>query len=92
MIKSFRHKGLKSFFFTSSKKGIQADHGQKIGDILDRLDAAEVISDMRFPGSDLHRLKGSLNQFWSIRVSGNWRIIFEFKDGDAYVVDYLDYH
>jgi len=47
---------------------------------------------MNFPGSGLHALKGELDGFWSIRVSGNWRIIFKFEAGDAYDVDYTDYH
>jgi len=33
-----------------------------------------------------------LSSFWSVRVSGNWRVVFRFDDGDAYDVDYLDYH
>jgi proteic killer suppression protein len=92
MIKSFRHKGLEEFFYDGSKKGIQPIHAVKIGDILDRLDAAQTVDDMRFPGSGLHPLKGNLNGLWAIRVSGNWRITFSFYEGDAYVVDYQDYH
>ncbi|MGA3230617.1 MAG: type II toxin-antitoxin system RelE/ParE family toxin, partial [Candidatus Binatus sp.] len=30
--------------------------------------------------------------FWSVSVSGNWRVIFRFEDGEALDVDYLDYH
>ena len=29
---------------------------------------------------------------WSVTVQANWRVTFRFSDGDAYVVDYLDYH
>ena len=47
---------------------------------------------MNFPGSNLHPLKGALKSFWAVKVSGNWRVIFKFKDGDAYKVDYIDYH
>ena len=56
------------------------------------LSAAKEIRDMNFPGSDLHRLKGNFEGFWSVTVSGNWRVIYQFKDGDAYNVDYVDYH
>ncbi|MDE2143579.1 MAG: type II toxin-antitoxin system RelE/ParE family toxin [Elusimicrobia bacterium] len=91
-IKSFRHKGLEAFFLTGSKRGIQPDHADKLGDILDRLDGAAVVGDMAYPGSHLHPLKGNLDGHWSVRVSGNWRVIFRFEDGDAYVVAYLDYH
>ena len=44
------------------------------------------------PGYQLHELKGKLKGHWAISVSGNWRIVFSFKDGDAYVVNYEDYH
>jgi len=92
VIKSFRHKGLESFFYDDSKKGIQAKHAQKLGDILDMLDAAKVVQDMNFPGSDLHPLKGDLKGMWAVRVSGNWRITFTFHEGNAYIIDYTDYH
>lgn len=92
MIKSFRHKGLQNFFFDGTKKGIQPKHAEKLADILDLLDAASEIKDMTFPGSDLHPLKGDLQGFWSVKVSGNWRVIFRFENGDAFDVDYVDYH
>ena len=92
VIKSFQHKGLERFFYDGDKRGIQAQHTQRIADILDRLDASVVVQDMSFPGSGMHRLKGTLKNHWSVRVSGNWRITFRFEDGNAYVVDYQDYH
>ena len=92
MIKTFTHKGLEDFFFDGTKKGIQAVHAQKLADILDRLDASHVVEDMRYPGSDLHQLKGPLMGFWAVKVSGNWRVVFTFKEGNAYQVNYLDYH
>lgn len=92
MIKSFRHKGLESLFFDGTKKGIQPEHAVRLGDILDRLDAAAEIGDMDYPGAVLHPLKGDLKGHWSVKVSGNWRVTFRFKDGDAYAVDYIDYH
>jgi proteic killer suppression protein len=60
MIKTFTQKGHEDFFFDGTKKGIQAAHAQKLADILDRLDAPHVVEDMRYLGSDLHQLKGSL--------------------------------
>ncbi len=92
MIKSFRHKGLQRFFLDGTKKGIQPKHAEKLADILDTLDAASEIRDMRFPGSDLHPLKGDFRGFWSVRVSGNWHIVFRFENGDVFNVDYIDYH
>lgn len=92
VVKSFHHKGLQRFFFDGIKKGIQPKHAEKLADILDLLDAASEIKDMNFPGSDLHPLKGDLRGFWSVKVSGNWRVIFRFERSDAFDVDYLDYH
>jgi proteic killer suppression protein len=92
VIKSFDHRGLERFFYDGVKRGIQAAHEQRIADILDRLDAAVTIQDMNYPGSNLHQLKGRLKGVWSVKVSGNWRVTFKFQDGNAYVVDYKDYH
>ena len=92
MIKSFVHKGLGNYFYTGVKKGIQAKHAQKLSDILDRLEASGDVRDMKYPGSDLHQLKGKMKGNWAVKVSGNWRIVFNFKEGDAYNVDYIDYH
>ena len=92
MIKSFKHKGLEDLYFDGSKKGINANHAQKLIDILDRLDAITDIRDMRYPGADLHQLKGNFKEFWAVKISGNWRVIFKFINSDAFEVNYLDYH
>jgi proteic killer suppression protein len=87
-----KHKGLEDFFYTGKKKGIRPEHSDKIGRILDRLNAASDIMDMNYPGSYLHKLSGKLKDLFSVRVFGNWRIFFKFIDGDAYIVNYDDYH
>jgi proteic killer suppression protein len=60
--------------------------------ILVALDTSLKIGDMDIPGFKLHPLKGRLKGRWSVSVSGNWRITFEFREGNAYVLDYEDYH
>ena len=92
MIKSFRHKGLRRFFETGSTAGIQTAHARKIRLELTALETASIIEDMAVPGFHLHPLKGNRKGQWSITVSGNWRITFEFRDGNAYLLDYEDYH
>lgn len=92
MIKSFKHKGLENFFYYGTKKGIKPEHASKLERILDRLNASSDLKDMNYPGSNLHALSGDRKGQYSLRVSGNWRIIFEFVNGDAYIVDYDDYH
>jgi proteic killer suppression protein len=92
MIKSFKHKGLEDFFYTGKKKGIKPEHAARVERILDRLNASSEIRDMNYPGSDLHKLVGDKKGQYAVRVSGNWRIFFEFVNGNAYIVDYGDYH
>jgi proteic killer suppression protein len=92
MIKTFKHKGLEQFFYTGTKKGIRPEPAGKLERILDRLNAANDLKDMNYPGSNLHVLSGDLKGQYSVKVSGNWRVIFEFENGDAYIVDYDDYH
>ena len=92
MIKSFLHKGLKRFYETGSKSGIQTKHAKRLRMQLTALDTAVTIDDMDIPGFKLHALKGKDRGRWSIWVNGNWRITFEFRDGHAYVLDYEDYH
>ena len=92
MIKTFKHKGLKKFFETGKLSGIQPEHKQKLRIRLIALDTATSIEDMDTPGWRLHSLKGDRQGLWAIDVNKNWRIVFEFKDGNAYIVDYEDYH
>jgi toxin HigB-1 len=92
MINSFKHKGLETFFISGNKKGIIPERASKLARILDRLDASPLVKDMNLPGYKLHRLTGKEKNTWSVWVNGNWRVTFFFKDGDAYIVDYRDYH
>lgn len=92
MIISFKHKGLKNFFVTGSKAGIVAAHEKRIKVILQRLNAAISAKDMNTPGMNFHQLSGNLNGFYSVSVSGNWRIIFKFDEKNAIDVNYIDYH
>lgn len=92
MIKSWRHKGLKRFYETGSKAGIQPKHAETLRMLLLQLASATKAEDMNTPGNYFHSLKDNLDGFYSVRVSGNWRIIFRFEGTDAELVDYIDYH
>jgi proteic killer suppression protein len=92
MIRTFQHKGLRAFFYTGTTKGIRADHAKRLRSILLALDIAMCPDELSLAGLKLHPLKGDLNQYWSVWVSGNWRIIFRFIENDIELVDYLDYH
>ena len=92
MIRSFRHPGLEKFFHSGSKAGIQPKHADKLGIQLFALNRAKSAKDMDAPGWNLHPLHGELLGHWSIKVNGNWRLIFAFEGDDAILVDYRDYH
>ena len=92
MIKSFIHKGLKKFYQTGNKAGIQAEHSERLRLILAQLNQAKTIQDMDIPFLKLHELKGDRKKIWSVTVRANWRITFQFHEGDAEIVNYKDYH
>ena len=92
MILSYRHKGLKKFFESGNLAGIQPSHAKRLRMQLAALDTAQTIEDMEIPGFRLHSLKGTDRGRWSIWVNGNWRITFEFQNGNALILDYEDYH
>ena len=92
MIKSFKHKGLELFFKTGNSKGINFEHTKKLRRILAILDEITDMSELNFDSYCLHQLKGDLKNLWAMRVNGNWRITFEFKEENVYIVDYQDYH
>jgi proteic killer suppression protein len=92
MIKTFRHRGLKRLFEDGDSSKIRTDQVKRIADVLAHLDTALRPRDVDLPGYRLHPLKGELKGRWSVRVSGNWRIVFRFEDGDVFDVDLTDYH
>lgn len=92
MIKSWQHKGLKKFYETGSRSGIQAAHASRLKIIIQRLDASVRPNDMNTPGMRFHRLQGGLKEYYSVSVSGNWRVIFGFEGEHAVLIDYIDYH
>lgn len=92
VIKTFVHKGLEKFFLKGTKAGIQAAHAPRLARQLAQLDQAVAPQDMNLPGWRLHELSGKRAGQWSVTVNGNWRMIFGFQNGDAVLVDYLDYH
>jgi proteic killer suppression protein len=92
MIRSFRHRGLKLLHQRGDASRIHASHRTRIARILSYLNMARVPRDMDFPGLGLHPLTGNLSGFWSVSVSGNWRIIFRFEGSHVADVDLADYH
>ncbi len=92
MIISFRHKGLEALYERNQTRGVSQALVKRVKQILALLDSAKTVEDMNLPGLRLHPLKGELQGFYAVSVSGNWRIIFEFSEGQARHVDLIDYH
>jgi proteic killer suppression protein len=92
LIQSFRHKGLQRLYEKGAGKGLSAEMTPKIERILARLDVAASPEMMNLPGYHLHPLKGDAKGFWSVRVTGNWRITFRIAGGQVVDVDLVDYH
>ena len=92
MIKPFKHKGLEKFYESGSTRGIQSNHTKKLRMQLAALESAHSIDDMDIPGYRLHQLTGDRKGIWTITVNANWRLTFEFEDGNVYILIYEDYH
>jgi proteic killer suppression protein len=92
MIRIFRHKGLRRFFEDDDGTKVPSDTVERIRLILSTLHAAQEIEGMNVPTFRLHPLKGGLKGLFSVTVRANWRIIFRFEDGEAFDVDFVDYH
>lgn len=92
MIKSFKHKGLKKLFEQGSANGINPEHLKKVKIILATLDRATCVEEINAPAFGLHELKGDRKGIWAVTVRANWRITFKLENGDAYILDYEDYH
>ena len=92
MIRSVKHRGLKRLYERGDPSRVPHNHLKRIEDILALLDVAELPQALALPGYDLHPLKGDLKGFWSVKVSGNWRVVFRFADRNVFDVNLIDYH
>ena len=92
MIRTFKNKALRKLFEDGDSRGVPADQVNRIENRLATLDASRVADDMNIAGYGLHKLTGDLKGFYAVKVTGNWRIIFRFEDGEALDVDHVDYH
>lgn len=72
-IKSFRHKVLEDFFYDGTTAGINSKHATRLGNRLDKLDAATCPNDMNLPGYKLHKLEPKNQGRYAISVNGPWR-------------------
>lgn len=92
MIENFRHRALRRLYERGDRSDIGPTLVPKVEEILSLLDAAESIDEVDLPGYRLHPLIGSLKGYWSIRVTGNWRIMFRPERSSIFDVDVVDHH
>lgn len=91
----FRHKGLRRLYLEDDAKGVSGDLLEKLRKLLFALETAHALEQMgKYPGWRLHPLKGRLDGYWSLTVSGNWRLIFRYDASRNAVedLDLIDYH
>ena len=94
-IDSIRHKGLRLLYEENNSKGVQASTVDKLRKLLFAVETAAGLDDLAvFPNWRLHPLKGNLEGFWSLTVTGNWRMVFQYEESTntASILDLIDYH
>lgn len=96
MIRNFKTKTAQDIFngvMSASARKIPGTLHDKAQRLLDQINAATKIETLRIPpGNQLEKLKGTLKNFWSVRINKQWRVIFTWRDGEACDVDIVDYH
>ncbi len=93
MIKSFASKETEKVFNRLFSRKLPQDIQRAARRKLLMMDAAENLNDLRVPPSNrLEKLSGRRRGQYSIRINDQWRICFEWEDGDAYEVEITDYH
>lgn len=91
MIKTFRNKALANLW-SGARSSIDARMHKRILTRLHVLNEAAVAADMNLPGYDFHALHGFQPTRYTVHVNGPWCITFEFQGGDAYRLDFEQYH
>lgn len=91
----FRHKGLRALYADGDTKALSAAFMDKLRKQLFALETAQSLDQVgKFPGWKLHALKGELKGYWSLTVTGNWRLVFRYDEASntASDLDLMDYH
>jgi proteic killer suppression protein len=84
-IQTFRDRRLKRLFEDDDAKGLNSEWAGKLKNMLQAIDSASEVEEVgKYPGWRLHPMKGEWKGFWSLTVSGNWRLFFRFENGDAF--------
>jgi len=93
MIKSFADKSAEELFNRNKVRKLPSTIVKVAYRKLLILDAAESTDDLKVPpGNRFEKLSGNLSGKYSIRINDQWRIIFSWKQNNAYEVEIIDYH
>lgn len=93
MIKDFNDKETELIWNGIKSKKLPPEIQSKSRRKLRMINNAQNITDLRIPPANrLEKLKGGLKDYFSIRINQQWRIIFQWKNNDAYHVEIIDYH
>jgi proteic killer suppression protein len=93
MIKTFADKRTQELYVNGKAKRVPPDLARRAARKLEYVDLASCLDDLRVPaGNRLHTLSGERDGQHAISVNDQWRICFRFLDGDAFEVEFCDYH
>jgi proteic killer suppression protein len=93
VIRSFRDKATALVFSGGLPRGMARDLAVAARRKLLAIDAAERLEDLRIPpGNRLETLRGDRSGAHSIRINGQWRVAFIWRDDGAHAVEIVDYH
>ena len=93
MLTSFGNKDTQKIWEGERVKGLPTELQEIARRKLRMLNNSQNLTDLMIPPSNrLEKLKGTLKNFYSIRVNDQWRIIFKWNNGNADEVELIDYH
>jgi proteic killer suppression protein len=93
VIKSFADSQTEQFYVSGKSRRLPVNLLRVAKRKLFQLEYARQLSDLAAPpGNRLEALKGEREGQYSIRINDQYRLCFEFRNGDAYEVEIVDYH
>lgn len=93
MIRSFKDKSTAALFAGLALRRLPVEIRKRAREKLDMLHFAVYLEDLRVPPANrLEKLSGDREGQWSIRINAQWRLCFEWRDGEAWNVEIADYH
>lgn len=93
MIRNFRDQEAEKIFHREFSRKLPQDIQRTAFRKLRMLNRAESLDDLRIPPNNrLERLRGQREGQYSIRINRQWRICFQWEDGDIFEVEIVDYH